>query len=232
MAVIRNSDEVTYKSGEDMSGGQYLFVVQTDKDTVELADALSDVCRGVQTNIPGSTIGETVSVKVAGEAFVRAAEAIAIGAYVSPNASGLAQVTVTASQKPWGICVVAAGAAGDLAVIELFQTGSMEGNLIADPGNAGAIPVVHKDAFCALTSAGAETRTLAIPTAVGQKLRLWCDTYVGDIVLTVAAAVNVANNNTLTFGAASEFISLVGVSVGGALVWQIEANDGVGLTTV
>lgn len=110
--------------------------------------------------------------------------------------------------------------------------GAMKGQLIADPGNGGAIPVTHWDAFCALTSAGAETRTLAVPTMIGQKLRLWADTYVGDIVLTVAAAVNVANNNTLTFGAVSEFISLVGVSVGGSLVWQVEANDGVGLTTV
>lgn len=110
--------------------------------------------------------------------------------------------------------------------------GAMKGALIADPGDTGAIPVIHPDAFCALTSAGAETRTLADSTMIGQQLRLWCDTYVGDIVLTTASACNAANNNTLTFGVVSDFVSLVSISVGGALVWQIEANDGVALSTV
>ena len=83
-----------------------------------------------------------------------------------------------------------------------------------------------------MTSAGAETRTLAVPTFVGQRVVLVADTYVGDIVVTVAAACNVANNNTLTFGALSEACELVGLSVNGALVWQIGWNDSVGLTTV
>ncbi len=112
-----------------------------------------------------------------------------------------------------------------------IKDGSVRPTVIVDPGNAGAIPVTSSGG-CALTSAGAETRTLAIPTFQGQRLALWCDTYGGDIVVTVAAACNVANNNTLTFGAVSEAIVLEGVTVGGALVWQIAGNDGVGLTTV
>lgn len=104
-------------------------------------------------------------------------------------------------------------------------------NVIADPGDAGAIPVT-RSGVCALTSAGAETRTLAIPTFLGQRLTLVCDTYVGDIVVATSTAVNVANNNRLTFGAVSEALELVAVSVAGALVWQIGWNDGVGLTTV
>ena len=106
-------------------------------------------------------------------------------------------------------------------------------NRLTDPGNAGAIPVTRLDlAVCPLTSAGAETRTLAAPLKLGQRLALVCDVYVGDIVVTASAAVNVANNNTLTFGAVSEFIELLAVVVGGVLVWQVVANDGVGLTTV
>lgn len=112
-----------------------------------------------------------------------------------------------------------------------IKDGSVQSTAITDPGDAGAIPVTASG-VCAMTSAGAETRTLAIPTFIGQRLVLVADTYVGDIVVTAAAAVNVANNNTLTFGAASEACELVAVTVGGSLVWQVGWNDGVGLTTV
>lgn len=112
-----------------------------------------------------------------------------------------------------------------------IKDGSVRPAAVTDPGDAGAIPVTTSG-VCAMTSAGAETRTLAAPTFLGQRLVLVADTYVGDIVVTAAAPVNVANNNTLTFGAVSEACELVGVTVGGALVWQIGWNDGVGLTTV
>ena len=113
----------------------------------------------------------------------------------------------------------------------LIKDGSVQAAAITDPGNAGAISTT-KSGVCAMTSAGAETRTLAVPTFVGQRVVLVADTYVGDIVVPVAAACNVANNNTLTFGALSEACELVGLSVNGALVWQIGWNDSVGLTTV
>jgi hypothetical protein len=107
----------------------------------------------------------------------------------------------------------------------------LEAQVLVDPGNAGAIPVTNSG-IVSLVSAGAETRTLAIPAFKGQRLVLVCDTYVGDIVVATSAPCNVANNNRLTFGVVSEAIELIGVSVGGALVWQIGWNDGVGLTTV
>lgn len=104
-------------------------------------------------------------------------------------------------------------------------------HVIADPGNAGAIPVT-KSGSVMMTSAGAETRTLAIPTFKGQRLALVCDTYVGDIVLTVAAPANQAGNNTLTFGAARDCCVLLAITIGGALKWQLIANNGVALSTV
>jgi hypothetical protein len=109
----------------------------------------------------------------------------------------------------------------------LVKDGSVQAAAVADPGNGGAI-VVTKSGVCAMTSAGAETRTVAIPTFIGQRLVLVCDTYVGNIVVTVAAAYNVSNHTILTFGAVSEACELVGVSVGGAKVWQIGWNDNVG----
>lgn len=102
--------------------------------------------------------------------------------------------------------------------------------LIADPGNAGAIPVT-RDGTCSLTSAGAETRTLAIPTYNGQRLALVDDVHVGNIVVTCAQAINQAGNTIMTFGAVNDFIELVGVTcAGGALRWRVAANDGVALS--
>jgi hypothetical protein len=102
--------------------------------------------------------------------------------------------------------------------------------VIADPGNAGAIPVTA-GGDCALTSAGAETRTLAIPTVLGQRLRLFCDTYVGDIVITVASALDAVPGSTIiTMGNAGDWIELVACTVGGTLFWRVAANSGCALT--
>lgn len=104
-------------------------------------------------------------------------------------------------------------------------------HVIADPGAAGAIPVT-KSGSVMLTSAGVETRTLAIPTFKGQRLSIVCDTFVGALTLTVAAPVNQLGNNTLTFGAVRDGCVLLAITVGGALKWQIISNDGVALSTV
>jgi hypothetical protein len=100
---------------------------------------------------------------------------------------------------------------------------------IADPGNAGAISV-KQSGVCALTSAGAETRTIAIPAFIGQKISLICDTYVGAIAITAAAAINQTGNTIMTFGAAADACTLTGMTVGGALVWRVTYNDGVALS--
>lgn len=100
---------------------------------------------------------------------------------------------------------------------------------IADPGNAGAI-VVTASGVCALTSAGAETRTVAIPTFTGQTLDLIVDTYVGDIVITFSQRINQATNTIATMGAVGDYLGLVGVTIGGALRWQVRSNDGAALS--
>jgi hypothetical protein len=103
-------------------------------------------------------------------------------------------------------------------------------NVIADPGNGGAIPVTGSGS-CAMTTAAAETRTIAAPTFVGQQIMLFVDTYaVGDAVVTSAVAINVANNTIMTFGAASEALTLTGVTAGASLQWQVTHNDGVALS--
>lgn len=103
---------------------------------------------------------------------------------------------------------------------------------IADPGTAQAIPVTA-NAVINLTigSAGAETNTLAIPTFIGQRLTIHADTVgTGTRAITAASAINQAGNTIMTFGAASDFIALIGVTLGGTRCWRVLANDGVALS--
>jgi|ETNvirenome_6_85_1030632.scaffolds.fasta_scaffold01368_4 hypothetical protein len=102
---------------------------------------------------------------------------------------------------------------------------------ITDPGDAGAVPVTDSG-FCNLVTAGAETRTMAIPAAEGLEITINMLTDGGNGVLTVASAVNATGNNTLTFGATSDVVRFLAVDNGGTLAWRIIANDGVALSTV
>jgi hypothetical protein len=100
----------------------------------------------------------------------------------------------------------------------------------ADVDTGGALAL---EGSVALVTVAAETRTLAIPAAVGDMLALTLDVYaVGDCVVTVASAINGTGNNTLTFGTVGDSIVLYGVQVAGAPVWRVMANDAVALSTV
>lgn len=119
------------------------------------------------------------------------------------------------------------GANVETAIAELAK---YECITLADPGDGQAIPVT-RSATVAITTAAAETNTLAIPTFVGQKLFLICDTHaVGDRVVTSAQAINQTGNTIMTFGAAGDAILLQAATVGGALRWRVVANDGVALS--
>jgi hypothetical protein len=102
---------------------------------------------------------------------------------------------------------------------------------IADPGDAGAIPV-SRSAVVALTTEGAETRTIAIPGRAGITLAISLDVDGGDATVTVAAAINQTGNNTIVLGDAGDFIMMESVQVAGALVWRMVVNDGCTLSTV
>lgn len=101
-------------------------------------------------------------------------------------------------------------------------------SLIADPGNAGAIPVTNSGSVQIVT-AGAETRTLAVPTVVGQMLAISMKTDGGDAVITVAAAFNAAGNTTITLNDAGDTVVLVGIEIGGNKRWKLISNDGAAL---
>jgi hypothetical protein len=103
--------------------------------------------------------------------------------------------------------------------------------VIADPGNAGAIPVT-RSGNVALTTEAAETRTLADPAAAGLTLAVSLDVDGGDCVITAATAINQTGDNTITLGDAGDTVVLTSVQVGASPVWRVAVNDGAALTTV
>ncbi len=97
--------------------------------------------------------------------------------------------------------------------------------IIGDPGDGNAIAV--ETGTCPMTSATAETRTLAIPAFGGQEITLLMEAAVGELVLTVAGTggFNYAGNNTITFNSTGESVSLRSAYSGSAWRWQLVFND-------
>jgi len=102
--------------------------------------------------------------------------------------------------------------------------------VITDPGS-GAIPV-RQSGTCCIATTGATTRTLAVPTFIGQEITLYLDTDGGDCVVTVAQAINATGNNTITLNDVRDNITLKGVTVASALRWEVLVNNGCTLSTV
>jgi len=102
---------------------------------------------------------------------------------------------------------------------------------LTDPGNAGAIPVTDSGK-CDLVTTGAQTRTLAAPTYVGQMLLLSLKTDGGNCVITCATTVNQTGNNTITMDDAGDAILLAAKANGANKRWSVVSNDGCALSTV
>ena len=162
---------------------------------------------------------------------------------------GDAVVTVASAIDEYGHTTVTFNDVGDFIVLEgVIVTGTTLGwrisgmngvilgsaagfgTIIADPGTGAAIPVTYKHLSIALTIGAVETNTLAIPTMVGQTLTLFADVLTSnERTVTVASAINVANNTTMEFDAVSEFIKLEAITLAGTLACQVISNDGVTL---
>jgi predicted RecA/RadA family phage recombinase len=139
------------------------------------------------------------------------------------------------TQKPFGIALEATTHATAAINVRLHAKSvtpvTVMGD-ITDPGDGEAIPVTTSG-VCAMTSteAGGETRTLAIPSFIGQQLILTLDVDGGDVVVTAASTVD-GSNDELTFDAAGETLVLVGTQIAGVLAWRILENIGsVGLAS-
>ncbi len=99
------------------------------------------------------------------------------------------------------------------------------GAVIADPGSGNAIAVTESGTV-AITTGGAEGRSLADPTFAGQRLSISFDVDGGN--LTVTAANNVAQGASTSLLAedAGDYLALEGVTIAGVLRWRTLANDG------
>jgi hypothetical protein len=118
---------------------------------------------------------------------------------------------------------------GNRPQLEEISARALEPVAIADPGNGGAIPV-NRSGYVLIETTGAETRTLAIPTFIGQELMLNMKTDGGDCVVTVAAAMNAAGNTTITLDDVRDCIILRGrMGAAAALFWMPVVNDGCSL---
>ena len=179
--------------------------------------------------------------------FVKAAVAITAGAAVYWDAdgnpvggtAGTGALTTTAGGNTFvGWATVAASETDTTARARLFGSPAVTANhygplnnAVADPGNAGAIPVTASG-YVPIVTAGAETRTLAAPSFVGQELLLYMKTDGGDAVITCATGVNQTGNNTITMNDAGDTIRLVAVESGANKRWRVVVNDGCTLATV
>ena len=153
--------------------------------------------------------------------------------------AGTGAATTTSSSNTFMGFAVGAALSGDATVrLNLVGVAAVTNtihydltNVIADPGNAGAVPITdsgHVD----IVTAGAETRTIAAPTDIGQSLLLSMKTDGGDCVVTVATGINQAGNNTITLNDAGDSILLVAVASGTNKRWRVAYNDGCTLSTV
>lgn len=197
--------------------------------TIAIAGVTAEDDIGVTRTVAAS--GDEIGVELYGKAgtmLFNASAAISAGALIYPAASG--KVSSTAVGEPIGYALELADGSGSIFEALVFPR-PRGPRKITDPGNAGAIPVTHSGA-CAITTAGAETRTLAAPTFDGQRLSISMDVDGGDGVLTVAAAINQTGNNTVTFNDAGDTIDLVAIRVAGVLRWKLVVNDGTSLSTV
>lgn len=140
-------------------------------------------------------------------------------------------VTTTSTGNTFIGYAAATAASGDshvevlaLPAIVGFANGLQ--NVIADPGNGGAIPVTQSGS-AALTSGGSgQTRTLAAPTFAGQQLAIsFSVDGGGNIVLTAATGLNQAGNTTITFAEAGDSVLLTAIRIGANLRWRITHND-------
>lgn len=221
----RNAGGKAFTAGEDLEAYRRVKIesgTTTIPPEVVYADA-GEPSIGM-TAAPAKD-GEILTVEVE-TVFVVASEAFSVGASLYGAADGKVADTENGDQQL--IAIEAATASGD--VVEAIKTPGYLNPAMADPGDEGALPVSTSGSV-AITTAGAETRTLAIPGKAGTTLVLSLDVDGGNCVVTAAAAINQTGNDTITMADAGDTIVLTAVQVASALVWRVVVNDGCTLTT-
>lgn len=123
------------------------------------------------------------------------------------------------------------GRADQIATWQSPQAAGAATNTIADPGTGTAIPVT-RSGVCMISVTANETNTLANPTFVGQRISISTGaTGANTLAITVANSFNDAGNTVITLqGTNRTFVELQGITVSGALRWQILTSSGAALS--
>lgn len=219
---VQDDDAIDYTPSADVAAGQ--VVVQ--------GDLIGIAKRPIAANTLGALATEGIF------DFPKATgggSGVAVGTTLYWDATNNVATATSAGNKQLGKSTAAA-ADGDTTVrVRLDGIASAASNPvsanIADPGNAGAIPVTasgHVD----IVTAAAETRTLAAPSFAGQELLISMKTDGGDCVITCATTVNQTGNNTITLNDAGDAVLLAGKVNGANKRWSVVSNDGAVLSTV
>lgn len=101
-----------------------------------------------------------------------------------------------------------------------------------DPGNAGTMTPTHWGQQFLITTAGAETRTLARPANAGILTSVVLDTDGGDMTLTVTGGFNAAGDTTIVFGDAGDMVTFMSVKTGTTFQWSIVSQEGTNISNV
>jgi len=97
---------------------------------------------------------------------------------------------------------------------------------IPDPGDAGTIAPDRDFGVCALTSAGAETRTVSNPADIGIRMTICGEVVAGTITLTFSSAFDEAGTTTFAITATGQAIHLESVAQGArTYVWRAVGGD-------
>lgn len=158
------------------------------------------------------------------------------GSPATGDASSGAATTTVSDNTFLGRCTEAAGSSDEYVRVRVTSLvgQTVPGDLtnpIADPGDEGAIPVTASG-YCPIVTAGAETRTLAAPTFIGQQLLLYMKTDAGDCVITCATTLNETGDNTITFENTGEAVQFTAVEEGANLRWRCAIDPASLLSTV
>ena len=113
-----NGDHKSIVAGEDLSSHQFGIVQLDATGQVEKGEGATDLLVGVLQNTPES--GQMATVKIGGTAKVKigAGGGIAVGAWVTSDASGLGLATTTDTNIVIGRALEA-GDAGDIIEVQL-----------------------------------------------------------------------------------------------------------------
>ena len=114
--------------------------------------------------------------------------------------------------------------------VEEINSRGVEPVSIPDPGDALTFDV-SRPGYIDITTAAAETRTLADPVFIGQILDLFFIVDAGDVTITASSPVNQAGNTSIVGADVGDHIRFVGhYNATDGWEWRVVANDGFALS--